>query len=114
MLVFSIITIIVCQFMWPLHDHFRSGVYSRCGFSLIEVLLTVVLTSILSSVRYVMMSGSKTAVIDSKLKSDVVLRVNQIVSLYIADGGSLSGLTTAQEVVSGNTVYVYSGFSAHT
>jgi prepilin-type N-terminal cleavage/methylation domain-containing protein len=84
--------------MWPPYDHFRPDVSSRRGFSLIEVLLTVVLISILSTVAYMMMSQSKMAVVDTKLKTDVV-RLNQIISLYVADGGSLSGLTTAQEVL---------------
>ncbi len=69
------------------------------GFSLVELVLTITLLGILASV-FVMKTGSQsTGVIEIKLEADV-RQLNQMASLYKADGGSLSNLTTVGDVLS--------------
>ena len=65
---------------------------------MVEILLTIALVAILSGVAFLMLSRVRVTVVDTKLKTDVV-RLNQIISQYVADGGSLSGLTSAQSVL---------------
>jgi prepilin-type N-terminal cleavage/methylation domain-containing protein len=71
---------------------------SRRGFTLVEILATVALIAVLASVAYAVLAPAKVAVVDTKLRTDVV-RLNQIISMYLASGGSLEGVTAAQEVI---------------
>lgn len=68
------------------------------AFSLIEVVIAIALAAILASVAVVSLSGTKAAVEQTKLKVDVN-KLNALVSSYLADGGSLEGLTTPQSVI---------------
>lgn len=82
-----------------LKNHRGSGQALLCsGFSLVEIIVAIAVTGILASVAMAMMTGTKSAVAETKLRTDVA-RLNQIISLYLADGGSLDGVATAQEVL---------------
>ena len=71
---------------------------SRGGFSYVEVTVAVVIVAILASIGLAMVSKTRVSVIDTKLRTDVT-KLNQIISLYLGDGGSLDSATTAQEVL---------------
>lgn len=68
------------------------------GFSLVELILTIAMVSVLVSI-IIMRTGSQgTAVGDLKLEADV-RQLNQMVNLYKADGGSVTGLTRVGDVM---------------
>ncbi|MFZ4763531.1 MAG: choice-of-anchor K domain-containing protein [Roseimicrobium sp.] len=71
---------------------------SHSGFSMVEVLIGIVLTSLLAAAAVMMVADSRDRVVETKLRTDVI-RLNQIISMYLADGGSLDGLTTPQAVL---------------
>ncbi|HSI62833.1 MAG TPA: choice-of-anchor K domain-containing protein [Candidatus Saccharimonadia bacterium] len=68
------------------------------GFSLVELIIAIVLMSLLAGVAITLLSQSRTGTITTKLRTDVV-RLNQIISMYLADGGSLDGATTPEAVI---------------
>ena len=68
------------------------------GFTVTELVITVVLLAIVASVGVQMMGSIKPAVSQSKLDTEVV-RLNQIASIYLAEGGSMDGITTVQDAI---------------
>jgi prepilin-type N-terminal cleavage/methylation domain-containing protein len=68
------------------------------GFSLVEMLIAVVLISALAGVAITLLTPSRQASVITKLNADVI-RLNQIISMYLADGGSLDGVNTPELVI---------------
>jgi type II secretory pathway pseudopilin PulG len=75
----------------------RSSSCAR-GFSLLEMVVMIALIGVLAGVGASFMTGDSDSARVAKLQSDVST-LNQMVSLYLADGGSLAGLTTPQAVL---------------
>lgn len=71
---------------------------SRRAFSLFEALAVIGIIGVLSWVVVASQSGTTQAVTAAKLDSDVAT-VNQAIKVYIASGGSLSGITDPQTVL---------------
>lgn len=71
----------------------------RDGFSLLEIFVTVTIIAAIATVA-VSIQGSNVrySVQNTRLQADVVM-LNQMVSLYLADGGSVDGMTTEQAVL---------------
>lgn len=69
------------------------------GFTLLEIVVTIALIGVITSVAVFNM-GSSMSVRTSRTKliSDAA-HLNQMVALYLADGGSLDGVTTEQGVL---------------
>ena len=76
----------------------RSTERQRAAFSLVELLMMVAAIGVLVTVAISYMSSSNGKVPAAKLGSDVST-LNQMVALYIADGGDLGGLTSPQAVL---------------
>jgi len=79
----------------------RSGVRSpdcRAGFSLLELVITIALIGVLAGIGASLLSDDSDSARIAKLSSDVAT-LNQMVALYVADGGSLAGLTSPQSVL---------------
>lgn len=68
------------------------------GFSFVELIIAIVGMALLASVAITLLSNSRTGTVTTKLRTDV-LRLNQIISMYLADGGSLDGLNTPEAVL---------------
>lgn len=68
------------------------------GFSLVEIVMLIAVLGVLSTVAVTMVGKQKTAVLETKLTSDVS-SLNRHVAMYLADGGSLTGLTSPQAVL---------------
>jgi hypothetical protein len=68
------------------------------GFSVMELVVSVAVIGLLATVAVHMMGGIPSSVKNRKLESDVVM-LNQLVGLYLSDGGSLSGASTPQAVI---------------
>lgn len=71
---------------------------ARCGFSLLEITVTVTLMGILATVAFIMVSKTRVSVIETKLSTDVT-RLNQIISLYLGNGGSLDNVSAPQDII---------------
>lgn len=65
---------------------------------MVEVLVVIVVISALGSAGYMAVSSSREAAQDRKLTADVAT-VNSAVQVYLANGGSLDGVTDANEVL---------------
>lgn len=78
--------------------NYRHQNQQRPGFTLVELILAIAITSVLAAVVVVNMTGTKAAAEQTKLRVDVN-KLNNLISLYVADGGSLTGATNAQTVV---------------
>ena len=65
------------------------------GFSVTEILVTTVVLAIVATIGLRMLGTVKPAVTQSKLDTELV-RLNQIASVYLAEGGSFAGVTTVQ------------------
>lgn len=63
-----------------------------------EVMIIISIIGILSTVALVMVGKQPVAIKDTKLSSDIAT-LNQLVSAYVMDGGSLAGLTNPQAVL---------------
>ncbi len=72
--------------------------HSANGFSLVELLMTIAVIGVMAGVTVTLLSGNPGAVKATKLESDVAT-LNQMVALYITDGGDLAGLTSPQAVL---------------
>lgn len=70
----------------------------RAGFSLLELIVTISVLAVISSVAVSLLADDPGATRNAKLDSDLAT-LNQMVAIYTADGGSLSGLTTPQAVI---------------
>ena len=68
------------------------------GFSLVEVVMLIAVLGVLATVAVTMVGKQKSAVLDTKLESDVS-SLNHHVVMYLADGGTLTGLTNPQAVL---------------
>jgi type II secretory pathway pseudopilin PulG len=83
------------------HLHLRSQVHAArpAGFSLLEILLLITLLGVLASLALNSFgTGLPQRVRDTKLSGDVS-KLNQLVEIYTADGGTLTGVTTEQGVL---------------
>lgn len=76
----------------------RSARSSRCGFSMLELVLTIAVVGVVATLAINLAGGTPTATKNTKLQSDVNL-LNQMVGLYLADGGSLAGASSPQAVL---------------
>lgn len=79
----------------------RSDVRSshcRGGFSLLELVTLIAIIGVIASVGIALLTDDSDSVRVAKLQSDVAV-LNQMATLYMADGGSLAGLTTPQSVL---------------
>ena len=70
----------------------------RAAFSLVEVVMLIAILGVLATVAVTMVGKQKGAVLDTKLLSDISA-LNHHVAMYLADGGSLTGLTSPQAVI---------------
>lgn len=68
------------------------------GFTLVEAMITVLVLGLVAAAVVPMLSSVSTRMGSAKLEADVNA-LNLAVGLYIADGGSLAGLTTPQAVI---------------
>jgi type II secretory pathway pseudopilin PulG len=68
------------------------------GFSLVEILAIIAVMSVLSSIGFVTVSRSNATAKEVKLLSDVN-SVNRSVQMYLANGGSLTGVSDADDVL---------------
>jgi type II secretory pathway pseudopilin PulG len=73
---------------------------SRCraGFTVLELVVMIALIGVLAAMAANYMGGTSDASRVTKLQSDVAT-LNQMVSLYVMDGGSVAGLTAPQDVL---------------
>ncbi|WP_038162818.1 choice-of-anchor K domain-containing protein [Verrucomicrobium sp. BvORR106] len=78
--------------------YYRHKNQQRPGFTLVELILAIAVTSVLAAVVVVNLVGTKAAVEETKLQVDVN-KLNNLISLYQADGGSLTGVTNPQSIV---------------
>ncbi len=76
----------------------RSHAARTSGFSVMELVISVAVVGLLATVAVHMMGGIPSGVKNRKLESDVIM-LNQLVGLYLSDGGSLSGASTPQAVL---------------
>ncbi len=68
------------------------------GFSLLEILATILVLGCVAAMVIERVSMTSTTISSTKLTSDVK-KLNEIVAVYLASGGSLAGLTTPQQVL---------------
>jgi len=68
------------------------------GFSFGEILVTVVILAVLATVGMFYANNIRSSVVTSKLDTDVA-KLNQIITLYLAEGGSLDGITAPQAIL---------------
>ncbi len=75
----------------------RTRIHSY-GFSVIEIVITVAVMSMLAAVAISVMGSTQSNVKRAKLTSDIQ-KLNSIVSVYLGEGGSLTGITDPQAVI---------------
>jgi prepilin-type N-terminal cleavage/methylation domain-containing protein len=80
-----------------LHPCLRSS-HCRDAFSLIELLITIAIIGVIVGIGASLITDDTDSARVAKLESDVS-SLNQVVALYVADGGSVAGLTTPQSVL---------------
>src|SRR3954464_10262068 len=68
------------------------------AFSLAEVLMTVSVLAIITGLVLPQIGDARTGAARAKLNSDVAV-LNESVKLYLAEGGSLDGITDARQVI---------------
>ncbi|MFT4547822.1 MAG: prepilin-type N-terminal cleavage/methylation domain-containing protein [Pseudoalteromonas tetraodonis] len=71
---------------------------SRLAFSLVELLITLSVVGVLSSIAMLGLANANKNLDKSKLELDVS-RINRAVDVYVSSGGSLEGITVAQDVL---------------
>lgn len=79
-------------------SEFKSAFGRRCGFSVMELIVIIAMMGVLITVVTGLISRQHVALSDTKISSDVAT-LNQMIVIYTADGGSLSGLTSPQAVL---------------
>lgn len=72
--------------------------HCRGGFSLLELVIMISIIGVIAGLGAALLSDDSESSSVAKLQSDVAT-LNQMVALYVADGGSLAGLTTPQSVL---------------
>lgn len=70
----------------------------RAGFSLMELIAMIAIMAVIFGIGVSLLSGNTGSSRTAKMESDVST-LNQMVALYIADGGTLNGLTSPQSVL---------------
>lgn len=70
----------------------------RSGFSMVEIIIALTLLGLVGAVIVDKVISTRTAAKSTKLVSDVK-RLNSIVAVYLAEGGSLANVTTVQGVL---------------
>jgi len=70
----------------------------RVGFSLLELVITIAIIGVIVTVGVSLIMDDAGSAHVAKLESDVST-LNQMVALYVADGGSVAGLTSPQAVL---------------
>lgn len=70
----------------------------RKGFSLVEIILSICVLAVLTTLAVVYLTPNINVVTNTRLESDV-LKLNQQISVYLAQGGSLDNISTAQDVI---------------
>lgn len=68
------------------------------GFSMAELIATVCILAIIATVSVMAFGNTQSVVRSTKLEADVS-NLNQIISVYLANGGSLTGITNPQDVL---------------
>ena len=76
----------------------RPAYISRRGFSLVQLVLTVAIVAIVSSIGVISITQYRSAAIDQKLRSDVAA-LNNASRVFLSSGGNFTGATTADEVL---------------
>jgi type II secretory pathway pseudopilin PulG len=82
----------------PRHTSKRQDPPLRKGFSVMELVVLIAIIGVLVTVAVSQMGTQPVAVRNAKLASDVAT-LNQMISVYVSDGGRLVGLTNAQTVL---------------
>lgn len=77
--------------------HSRSLI-CRAGFSLLELIITIAIIGVIVTLGVSLITDDAGSAHVAKLESDVST-LNQMVAVYVADGGSVAGLTSAQAVI---------------
>ena len=72
--------------------------HCRGGFSLLELVIMISIIGVIAGIGAALLTDDSDTARSAKLRSDVAT-LNQMVALYVADGGSLAGLTTPQSVL---------------
>lgn len=70
----------------------------RAGFSMMELITTICVLGFITSISISLIADDPGAAKVAKLQSDIAT-LNQMVALYISDGGSVTGLSTPQQVI---------------
>ncbi|MCB1277362.1 choice-of-anchor K domain-containing protein [Prosthecobacter sp.] len=68
------------------------------GFSLLELVITIAIIGVIVTLGVSLIGNDTSSAHAAKLESDVST-LNQMVALYVADGGSVAGLTSPQAVL---------------
>ncbi len=68
------------------------------GFSLVEIVTTVAIIGVLTGVGIVAVKGTRSSAQNIKLDKDVAA-LNSAIQVYQASGGSLTGVTNADEII---------------
>jgi hypothetical protein len=71
---------------------------SSHGFTMAEVLTVIAVIVVVVAVSVKAITGLAPNVATSKLNSEVI-KLNQIVSVYLAEGGSMTGVSTVQDAI---------------
>ncbi len=81
-------------------NHFaRLPLRTRCGgFSVLEMVVTIALIGVLSAIVLSFGGSMPRQVKNEKLKTDVVT-INQLIGIYIADGGNFNGISDPQKII---------------
>jgi len=79
----------------------KASLPSSCfgsAFSLLELVITISIIGFISAIGVSLLSDDPGSAKTAKLESDTAT-LNQMVALYVADGGSVAGLTSPQAVI---------------
>lgn len=74
------------------------SLFCRAGFSMLELLITIAILGVIVTIGVSHVARSNDSSRTAKLESDIAT-LNQMVALYVADGGTVAGLTSPQAVI---------------